>query len=370
MSLISCPECGTKISDKAITCPHCGYIGTDHSLPISVQASFEAVPTFSYDIEMIDLNKSQFGAVSIEDNRKLVEYFGNWENIQLILPDIAQAIRNMAQKEKVLIADIDPYIKNLIKKGIYNFSIDKQGKILPTIRDSNNIVKQVRLEEVTLIPTELTSTLNNLSTHAAMSQILADIEYIGNTIMELHIELQNDRIALAESAKDKLLQAAEIQDTKLREMSILNAISSATEAKRVLMISFSESLRYIEEHTDKNDMQLSLKKSKYISQKASDAFQSLISITNTVQAECEGYAMLGEYEASKKSLLQFKEFITSNQLDNKDTILLLNENTKQKQNTLVEQFMIISQRITSFNADQALTEPNIFMITEDSGNGE
>jgi len=25
MSLIKCPECGNAISDKAISCPHCGY---------------------------------------------------------------------------------------------------------------------------------------------------------------------------------------------------------------------------------------------------------------------------------------------------------------------------------------------------------
>lgn len=25
MSLIKCPECGNNVSDKAITCPHCGY---------------------------------------------------------------------------------------------------------------------------------------------------------------------------------------------------------------------------------------------------------------------------------------------------------------------------------------------------------
>ena len=25
MSLISCPECGNEISDKAVMCPHCGY---------------------------------------------------------------------------------------------------------------------------------------------------------------------------------------------------------------------------------------------------------------------------------------------------------------------------------------------------------
>ena len=50
MSLILCPECGTKISNKATACPHCGYVSSDSSLPISVQDTYEVVPIFSYDI--------------------------------------------------------------------------------------------------------------------------------------------------------------------------------------------------------------------------------------------------------------------------------------------------------------------------------
>ena len=371
MSLILCPECGTKISDKAITCPHCGYMSADHSLPISVQDTYEVVPVFNYDVEEWNPNRGQLSVMAVEDNRSLVQYFGNWQTIQRKLPAIAQVIKGMAKKDEILVAKMDSYVKTLIDKGIYRFTIDKQGEILPTIRDSQGIVKQVRLEEMTLTP-ELTNSLNNLTTHAAMAQILDEIEYVGDAIRGLHIELQNDRIALAESTRDKLLLAAKIQDTKLREIAILNAVSSATEAKRVLMRNFTENLQYIEENTDKTDMQLFLegKKGKDIPQKVSDAFQALVSITNTVQAECEGYALLGEYESSKESLLQFKEFITSNKLDDRDTLLLLNENTPQKKLTVVDEFMQISERITSFDASKALTGQNVLMITEDSKDEE
>ena len=51
MSLILCPECGTKISDKATSCPHCGFVSADPSRPISEQDTYEMVPAFRYDIE-------------------------------------------------------------------------------------------------------------------------------------------------------------------------------------------------------------------------------------------------------------------------------------------------------------------------------
>lgn len=169
MSLILCPECGTKISDKALTCPHCGYMSADHSLPISVQDTYEVVPVFNYDVEEWNPNKGQLSVMAIEDNRNLVQYFGNWQTIQLKMPAIAQVIKGMAKKDEILVAKMDSYIKKLIDKGVYRFTIDKQGEILPTIRDTEGIVKQVRLEEMTLTP-ELTNSLNNLTTHAAMAQ--------------------------------------------------------------------------------------------------------------------------------------------------------------------------------------------------------
>lgn len=264
---------------------------------------------------------------------------------------------------------MDKYVKELIDRGVYRFTIDKQGEILPTIRDSEGIVKQVRLEEMSL-PPELANSMNNLATHAAMAQILDEIEYVGDAIRGIHIELQNDRIALAESARDKMRFAAKIQDTKLREIAILNAIDAATEAKRVLMRNFSENLQFISDNSEKNDVQLLIegKKGRDIPQKVSDSFQDLVAITNSVQAECEGYAILGEFESSKESLLQFKHFITENHLDDRDTLLLLNENTPQQKIPIVNEFMMISERITNFDASNMISGQNILRIAEDTEN--
>lgn len=366
MSLILCPECGTKISSKAITCPHCGYVSNDSTLPISVQETYEAVPMFAYDIEEWNPCREQACVLAYEDNRTLIEYFGNWQNVRLRLPAIAEVIKSMAEKEKVLVAEMDSYVKKLIEKGIYRFTIDKQGEILPTIRDAGGFVKQVRLKEMALMP-ELSNSLANLQTHAAMAQILDEIEYVGEAIRGIHIELQNDRLALADSTKDKLLFASRIQDTKLREIALLNVVNSATEAKRILMRNFAENLKYIADNSQKSDVQLLMegKKGKDIPQKAADAFQALVSITNSVQIECQGYALLGEYEASKESLLRFKRFITETNLDDRDTLILLNENTPLKKMTVVNEFMKIADKITTFDASQKLRRYSISMISED-----
>lgn len=331
MSRILCPECGTKISDKATKCPHCGFQSADPKRPISEQDKYEMVPIFEYDIEEWQPNRGELSIISYEDNRSLIQYFGKWENIKVKLPAIAEVIGAMAGKDHIMVAKMDSYVKDLIDKGIYRFTIDKQGEILPTIRDADGFVKQVRLEDMALTP-NLTQSLNTLSTHAVMAQILDEIEYVGDAIREIHVELQNDRLAIAEGARDKLMQARLIQDAKLREAAMLDVIHSATDAKRVLMRNFSQNMYYITEYSHKSDSQImfDFKGEKDVSRKAIDAFQALVYITNSVQTECEGYAMLGEYEPCKECLEEFKSFILENRLNERDTLLSLNENSSQK----------------------------------------
>lgn len=350
MSLVLCPECGAKISDKATKCPHCGFQSANADLPISIQDKYEVVPIFEYDIEEWNPNRGDLSIISYEDNKSLVSFFGKWDNIKANMPAIAEVIGSMANKEHIMVAKMDRYVKDLIDKGVFRFTVDKQGEILPTIRDAEGFVKQVRLEDMALT-SNLVQSLNNLSTHAVMAQILDEIEYVGDAIREIHIELQNDRLALAESAMDKLRQARMIQDSRLREQYLLEVISVATDAKRALMRNFSQNKHYIEERSQKSDLMqiLNFRGEKDVSQKSIDALQALVFLTNSVQTECEGYAMLGEYEPCRECLNEFKEFILENKLNQRDTLLLLNENSSQKKIEVVDEFSDIANRITNFD---------------------
>ena len=116
MSRILCPECGTKISDKATKCPHCGFQSADPKRPISEQDKYEMVTIFEYDIEEWKPNRGELSVISYEDNKSLIQYFGKWENIQTKLPDIAEVIGTMAGKDHIMIAKMDSYVKDLIDK--------------------------------------------------------------------------------------------------------------------------------------------------------------------------------------------------------------------------------------------------------------
>ena len=347
--MIRCPECGSKISSKATKCPFCGFQSKNSERPISEQDQYREKPTVQYDIIGYNQNRGDLSIISYEDNKSIADYFGNWENVSRELPAIATVIQDLANKQHYMIAKMDGFVKKLIDDGVFRFSIDKNGEILPTIRDANGFVKQVRLEEMSFAPNVMQS-LNNLTMHAALAQILDEIEYIGDAIHELHIELQNDRLAVADSAYDTFLQAKCILDSRIRTTMLLSAIKTATEAKRGLMRNFSQNLQYIKQHSNKNTFGMMKTKLGPINQKAIDSLQSLNRIANTVQIECEGYAALGEYKSARECINEFLLFVEENNLGNRDTLLLLNENATQKRIDIVDRFSNIKQRIIELDS--------------------
>lgn len=117
MSMIRCPECGTKISELARICPYCGFQSENRLLPISKQNSYTPIPLFQYEIEGLDPCNDILTEIPYEDNKELYSFFGKWSNIIIVLPELSETIKTLASQESYFVADYDAYVANLIKKG-------------------------------------------------------------------------------------------------------------------------------------------------------------------------------------------------------------------------------------------------------------
>lgn len=366
MSMIRCPECGTKISEKARVCPYCGFQSEDCLLPISTQDSYKPIPVFQYEIEEWDPCNDTLTEISYEDNKELYRFFGEWSNIIIVLPALSETIKALASRESFLVVDYDAYVADLIKKGTYRFLLDKEGRILPSIYDGKKIVQQVRLKRADVTP-QLSASMSNLLMHMQLARIIDGIEYLGEAINHIHRELHNERIASSKSARDKLIQAKNIHDTRMRERVILEAVSKATDAKNILMNNFSDSLSFLEGRTKKSlkKMILDVNDQKDANRNAEDSFQDLVAITNAVQVECEGYSILGEHYACQQCLCVFRDFIKDNGLDKRDTLLKINENLKMKNTSLVNQFIRIGKQIDDLSEKPLSLDNSIIYLDED-----
>ena len=100
------------------------------------------------------------------------------------------------------------------------------------------------------VPPDVTNAMRQLETQAALSMVLAEVRSLRDQLEGIRIGLQNDRLALAEGAWDKLMQAREVEDSRLRDALIMQALSSATDAKRTLMRNFTQNANYLIEQSE------------------------------------------------------------------------------------------------------------------------
>lgn len=353
MSFIYCPECGTSISDRALVCPSCGFIGRNKKLPISKQNEKYLLPIIQVDFEVWNPN-SKLPSLTYIENQNVMQYLSSFSTISKMMPTLAVAIKELS-KGKQFLVNIDAFTSKLINSGVLRL-MQSEGQLLPTLVDgkTGKIIKQLKLTEMS---PQVTSTLKDLGTQLLIAQVINELKYVGTEINSIKVGMQNDRLALLDSAKEKLEQALLIRDRSLQRIAILNAINTATDAKNKLMKEYER--EYAETQgkgpfsiikilgnftlgnkTDKNTMQL---------------LNNLVSITNTVQIEVEGYKLIGEKQALNKSLLEFKSFILRNDLvkdediNNVTKLECIANKVKENEMHIVEEFTLIVNNIVKIN---------------------
>jgi len=357
MGLVYCPECGTKASDKASVCPFCGYRSGAKNLPMI--ASTKPLKRIQWESSSLASEFDQVFPISTIQNNNLNIIFGRAENLSRVAPAFFQALMSMFPKT-IKVAEVNSAIQRLIDEGVYKFLTDKTGEILPTIFGEKYIVAQVRLKDMQVTP-DLGRSILDLQTQIALAQVISEIHDVQRGIANLHSELQDDRLAMAESAWQQLQQAAQISDSRVREEKLLNILSSATDAKCILFRAFESEKRFFDERKDKDWF------SKLIDKDAQDhgdghsaeIFNSLLAITKTVQVETTVYCLLGEQNAARLSMKQFSDFISANSLDDRNTLLTFNSFGNSDRKSLIDNFTEIQQNISALPLAIEGTQPLI-----------
>ena len=118
------------------------------------------------------------------------------------------------------------------------------------------------------------------------------------------------------------------------------------------MRNFVENVKYLKAHSNERlDKKLVSAVTQQNQVRAADAFNDLAQITNAVRVEGTGYAMLNQNDASRVCLEQFRDFIDTNRLNERDTLLAINSHlpAKSKMPDMVNQFEDLALRISTLD---------------------
>lgn len=227
------------------------------------------------------------------------------ETIRAAIPEeTLQAVLSKEQKEK-------------LASGALKLMTKKDGSLMANLTDpkTKKIVSTVNLKSVKLTP-DLNRAMTNYATQMQMAQIAEEIQYVQLAVEEVRQGQENDRLAMAYSCQQKLIQAMAINDKKIRTMALLNLTSDAENSRNLLMLSQSANIGFInDEPEDFLRKLISGSRQEKINQCMNEIRESLCVVNMVSFAEVVAYQEMGELEAAKISLQYYGNYIQKTYLE-------------------------------------------------------
>ncbi len=213
--------------------------------------------------------------------------------------------------ENMLVAVFTDEQKAAVASGALKLMTKKDGSLMANLVDPANhrIVSTVPLKDVNLSPA-LSQALVNLSAQMQMTQIAEEIQKVQKAIEEVRQGQESDRLAMAYSCQQKLLQAISIKNTRLREMALLRLASDAEDSRNLLMLSQKANIAFIQGQPDTLlGKVLSGAAPETINGRIAEIRESLGAMNMVSLAEAMAYQEMGESEAAVHSLEYYADHI-------------------------------------------------------------
>ena len=245
-----------------------------------------------------------------------------------------QAVLTNEQKEK-------------IAQGVLELMTKKDGTLLATLIDpkTKKVVSKIPLESVKVGP-EISQAMTNFSMQMQMAQIAQQIQVVQRAIEEVRRGQEFDRLAIAYSCQQKLIQAMEINNPSLKEHALMQLISSAEDSRNLLMLSQKSNIEFIKKQPESFFEKLFSSISTEENNERINAIRESLKAVNMVSfVQAMAYQNLGEYEAARMSLIYYAEFIKDTYTSNPDLLDRLDMVDPSSENYWTKSLPVIEEKI-------------------------
>lgn len=249
------------------------------------------------------VSDAEIALSKIEESLYSVPAFVNL--IKSSLPEVSlQAVLSDDQKQK-------------LATGALKLMTKKDGSLMATLinPETKKMVANIPLETVKATP-EISRAMTGFATQMQMAQIAEQIESVSIAIESVRKGQEDDRLAIAYSCQQKLLQAREIKNHELQSRMLLQVISDAEDSRNLLMLSQKSNLKFISDQPESTfGKLLKGEKPEKIESRINEIRDGLNAVNMVSLAEALAYSELGEKEAARRSLMYFADFISKTYLE-------------------------------------------------------
>lgn len=212
--------------------------------------------------------------------------------------------------------------KTKIINGAIKLMTKKDGSLMANILnpETKRVASTISLEKVNLSP-ELSQAMTSYAAQMQMAQIAEQIQIVQLAIEEVRQGQEYDRLALAYSCQQKLLQAMEMRNPELKAMALLRIVSDAEDSRNLLMQSQSVNLKYIIDQPESFfGKLLSGSTPDKIGQRMNEIRESLSAVNMVSLAEAMAYQEMGENAAARQSLQYYAAYLEKEYLSTKGLV--------------------------------------------------
>lgn len=212
--------------------------------------------------------------------------------------------------------------KAKIASGALRLMTKKDGSLMANLvnPETNKIVSTISLQSVNLSPA-ISQAMTSYASQMQMAQIAEQIQVVQLAIEEVRQGQEYDRLAMAYSCQQKLLQAMEIKNPELKAMALLQIASDAEDSRNLLMQSQNVNLVFIKEQPESFfGKLLSGATPDKISQRMNEIRESLSAVNMVSLAEAMAYQEMGENAAACQSLQYYASYIEKAYLSTKGLV--------------------------------------------------
>lgn len=249
------------------------------------------------------VSDAEIALSKIEESLYSVPAFVNL--IKSSLPEVSlQAVLSDDQKQK-------------LATGALKLMTKKDGSLMAALinPETKKIVANIPLETMKSTP-EISQAMTGFATQMQMAQIAEQIESVSIAIESVRKGQEDDRLAIAYSCQQKLLQAREIKNHELQSRMLLQVISDAEDSRNLLMLSQKSNLKFISDQPETTfGKLLKGEKPEKIESRINEIRDGLNAVNMVSLAEALAYSELGEKEAARRSLMYFADFIRETYLE-------------------------------------------------------
>ena len=292
------------------------------------------------------------------------------ENILYEAPVFINTLKAMIPKESLQAVLTDDQ-KEKLKKGVIELVTKKDGSLIAQLRDcdTKKMVANIELKQFKEFP-KLNEALADYTAQLKMKEIAEEINQIKLAVEEVRVGLENDRLALAYSCQQKLIQAMEIKNEILKQQALLSVIHSAEDSRNLLMLSQSSNLKFISEQPESTIGKfIRGSKQEDIDMRISEIRENLSALNITSLVSAIGYQVLGEEESMKKSLNYYRNYLDKSYFKVEGLIERLDSMDSLPENYWTKKVPSLEANIKelSYNSENKLLieeklEDNIFCI--------